>query len=542
MKKIITAFVLCFLCGECFSQAGEWVWMKGDSIPNQLGNFGVQGVPGLTNNPPALYEPCEWTDLNGNFWLFGGYIGPSPSINNLADLWKFNPSTEEWTWVRGPGTINYAGNYGVQGVPSITNQPPSLGFGVATWVDINGDLWLYGGFKPLGSMNTLWKFTIATNTWTWIHGSNVASISPVYGTKGFPSSSNTPGSRAECFNRWIDSIGNLWLFGGLEGGWRNDLWRYSISTNEWTWMSGDSVNNQTGVYGTMGVANASNKPGARQASSSWKDNNDNFWLFGGANQNSRLNDMWMYNTGTNLWTWVSGTNFTNDSGTYAAYCDTSLNYVPAARKEARSCWVDECGNFWLYGGGLDFRNDLWSFNPLKLEWSFANGDSIPNQVPVFGTLGLSSPLNQPGARAGAVAWLGNGEMFLYGGAVNGWYSMYNDLWKYVPDTNCAGCNLYTIIQKNNPPEADELLVFPNPANSSLIISFQSSEKQNIELRIYNTLGEVQLFQSFRTLEKLFEKEINVEKLRNGIYFLQVKTKEGLINKKVMMHHGRTKKF
>ncbi|MEP7170760.1 MAG: hypothetical protein ABI855_15435, partial [Bacteroidota bacterium] len=95
MKKIITVFIFCFLFGECFSQAGEWVWIKGDSVPNQAGSYGVQGVPGPTNNPPSLYEPCEWTDLNGNFWLFGGL---DKVQNGNADLWKYDPTVNEWTW------------------------------------------------------------------------------------------------------------------------------------------------------------------------------------------------------------------------------------------------------------------------------------------------------------------------------------------------------------------------------------------------------------------------------------------------------------
>ena len=34
----------------------------------------------------------------------------------------------------------------------------------------------------------------------------------------------------------------------------------------------------------------------------------------------------------------------------------------------------------------------------------------------------------------------------------------------------------------------------------------------------------------------FEKEINVEKWSEGIYFLQVKTKDGIISRKVMINH------
>ena len=64
-------------------------------------------------------------------------------------------------------------------------------------------------------------------------------------------------------------------------GWLNDLWRYDPATNQWTWMSGSNTTGQTGVYGTKGVPDAANVPGARDASISWTDSYGNMWLFGG---------------------------------------------------------------------------------------------------------------------------------------------------------------------------------------------------------------------------------------------------------------------
>ena len=55
----------------------------------------------------------------------------------------------------------------------------------------------------------------------------------------------------------------------------------STSSTFLTWMKGDNTINQSGIYGTQGVAGAGNKPGARDFSATWKDNNGNLWLFGG---------------------------------------------------------------------------------------------------------------------------------------------------------------------------------------------------------------------------------------------------------------------
>jgi hypothetical protein len=536
MKKIITAFVFCFLCGECFSQAGEWVWVHGDTIAYSNGIFGLQGIPSATNTPPGFYEAAEWRDQQGNFWLFGGYEGNG----FYGDLWRYDPTNNEWTWMKGSSLLNDTGNYGSIGIPNSSNRPYSRGYGAATWVSKNGDLWLFGGNSYVNLTNALWKYEISTNSWTWMHGSSINGTNAIYGNQGIPSPSNTPGVRWECSCTWVDSIGNLWLFGGYNNGIiSNDLWKYDVNINEWTWMKGDSLYNQLGHYGVKGIADTANVPPARKAYCSWLGDDGKFWFFGGNSPlyNRSYNDMWMYNPSSNNWTWMSGTDTVNDNGQYGSKCIASFNKLPKARDENRVRWKDNCGNFWLYGG---FRNnssfnDLWSFNPYNLEWTFVNGNASSNFSPVYGIIGVSSSTNQPGSRGGANSWSNNnGDLFLFGGAVNGWPNPQNDIWKYTPSMNCSECDSLTAIQENN--FTNELLVFPNPTNSSLTISFSSSEKQKIELRIYNTLGKQIYFTKEEITKGKFEKEINVAKWSEGIYFLQVKTKEGNLSRKVIVNH------
>src|SRR5688572_14583417 len=128
---------------------GEWIWIHGTNINGSPGNFGVQGVPSATNDPPCLYEACEWTDLNGNFWLYGGWgagLG-----NPLADLWKYDPITNLWVWIKGPGINGIAPVYGVKGVPALTNTPGARAYGITSWVDLQGNFWLFGGSQQGGS-------------------------------------------------------------------------------------------------------------------------------------------------------------------------------------------------------------------------------------------------------------------------------------------------------------------------------------------------------------------------------------------------------
>ena len=83
----------------------------------------------------------------------------------------------------------------------------------------------------LGDLNDLWEFNPTAGTWEWVKGSNTANAFGVYGTQGVASTSNVPGARQNTIS-WIDSSGNLWVFGGLgfvssdSYGNLSDLWEY----------------------------------------------------------------------------------------------------------------------------------------------------------------------------------------------------------------------------------------------------------------------------------------------------------------------------
>src|SRR2546426_9227943 len=113
-KKIFVLFYSLFLFTDSFSQPGQWVWIHGVNTFNSPGNFGIQGIPSSSNEPPAIYEPCEWTDLSGNFWFYGG-LDDNAGIRIHNDLWKYDPVTNDWTWMTGTHAYNDHGNYGVQG-------------------------------------------------------------------------------------------------------------------------------------------------------------------------------------------------------------------------------------------------------------------------------------------------------------------------------------------------------------------------------------------------------------------------------------------
>jgi N-acetylneuraminic acid mutarotase len=425
------------------STGNQWTWVAGSNLANQQGSYGQQGIPASSNAPPARYGAATWTDAAGNLWLFGGMTAPTSSSDTyFNDLWKF--SGGQWTWVSGSNTPNVRGVYGTLGVLAASNMPGGRTNAVS-WTDNSGNVWLFGGAGLDANgrgedLNDLWRYS--NGQWTWMGGpqTTITGTPGIYGVKGIAAAGNIPGGRADSMG-WTDTAGNFWLFGGLgedsvgNWGFLNDLWKYS--NGQWTWVGGTNIVQQAGVYGTMGVPAAANTPGGREDSATWVDASGNLWLFGGGYNQPlgtlhELNDLWKYSNGQ--WTWMGGSDQPDQPPVYG----TQGVAAPANNPGSRACassWVDGSGNFWLFGGGRGWPNDLWKYSNGQWTWVGGSQASSPG---TYGTLGSSSGTNIPGSRLWAAAWIDHsGQMWLFGGQGNdstgtSTSGYLNDLWMYQP--------------------------------------------------------------------------------------------------------------
>jgi N-acetylneuraminic acid mutarotase len=392
--------------------ANTWTWMGGTStgFPQPyLGPPGVYGTLGTAasgNVPGGRQYAATWTDRNGHFWLFGGdgYDG-SGNSGMLNDLWEFDPSTGLWTWVTGSNTggnnLSITAVYGTLGASAPGNTPGGR-FSAASWIDGNGNLWLFGGTGldangNTGFLNDLWEFNPSTSQWVWIGGSSTVPVNSggsggqtgVYGTRGVAVAGNIPGGRQGA-SAWTDSSGNLWLFGGdgidSQGnpGLLNDLFEFAPSTGQWTWACGSNQVGDAGLAlepcGDLGSSATGYVPGSRMFSTSWTGSNGELWLFGGGSrgiQAAELNDIWVFDTSAKEWTWKggAGTNSTVMGGVYGTLATPSATNIPGGR-DSSARWIDAGANLWLFGGiGNDqansatnlanygYLNDLWAFSP-----------------------------------------------------------------------------------------------------------------------------------------------------------------------------------
>lgn len=445
MQKFTThglfIMILSLIWGSSTAQNTEysWTWING-SNSTRTSVFGVQGVPDANNIPGGGKTDMYTTDSNGNFWLFGGGLGS-------AVLWKNDGNG--WAWIAGTSTdITGSGFYpdpvyGTQGIADPANRP-SVRSGGTIGADSNGNIWLFGGYggDASGNLNTrlndLWKFD-GTN-WTWVSGSQFGNQTAVYGTKGSADPANIPGSRSGHV-MWIDDSDNIWIFGG--DGWAtttpnggqanrlNDLWKYD-GTN-WTWMAGSNGYFQQGIFGTKGVGDPNNTPGARYDGNAWKGNDGDLYLFGGVAHGqvsssgstsslSPINDLWKFD-GTN-WIWLKGADTLRSVGVSGTKGVAHPDNEPSGRAKASVVKLSN-GEVLVHAGygiepstGSYYKelSDTWVFDGT--DWRWQSGPNTANESPNFGTKGVEAPSNTPGSRHSAAIWQRNDELFFFGGRAN----------------------------------------------------------------------------------------------------------------------------
>jgi ELWxxDGT repeat protein len=438
-----------------------WTWKKGQNNSPVSGSSAIQGVFGSGNNPSGRSTCMTWTDASGILWMFGGTSSSSPTV--LNDMWKYDRALGQWAFVKGTVFSGTNGVYGTLGTANAANLPGAR-YGGITWTDASGKLWLLGGFGLGASgstnnyLNDLWRFDPATNMWTWLGGSNATLANGTYGTQGTPSATNIPGARWNGSAAADPATGMVWLFGGFglpatgtSTGNLNDLWRYNPTTGEWTWMKGFNSITSNGSFGTKGVATGTNTPSTRNGCCSWLDKQGRFWVFGGNGNGSNysgyfLGDLWRYDPTTNFWTWMSGSATSVPgpyySGVYGTQARPAATNAPGYRQYPVS-WTDAQGRLWLHGGiGLGAQgitsgdlSDLWCYDIDLNQWAWVKGQQTIQNNGIYGTVGVASAANLPGAREQASSFSGSSassNLWLFGGfgyaATGNSQIRMNDVW------------------------------------------------------------------------------------------------------------------
>lgn len=386
---------------------------------------------GSEDTPAPREGALSWQDDSGKFWVFGG-IGIDDDYNSglFQDLWQYTPSNTTWKLVKGSRKVLLGRSDNAQDIPLPRRD-------AMTWVDKNGDLWLFGGRDYSDNLHydDMWKFTAKSGIWSAISGTGKFNIKSKRGNKKKANTGDFPGSRsaASC---WTDQSGAMWMFGGVSSGenggeddYYNDLWQFDSKKQQWAWISGEDKPNVKTKHGKKGKEDAQIIPSPRMKTAVWYDAAANkLWLYGGYGADTTgargggLADMWNYDIKKDVWTWISGTDALYSDSEYGIIDrETEISH-PGYRYGAIT-WQDRSGNFWLYGGqnrlsgnSISINPFLWRFNMKSQRWA-----------------NMTSPVTANITSGGCSFIDPDGGLMIFGGTKLDPYTLQtrpvNDIWK-----------------------------------------------------------------------------------------------------------------
>lgn len=448
---LLIPFLYCMNSTAQTNAAYKWTWIGGDNSFNNFGIYGDKGVESPTNKPGARAFFYSWMDKDGNFWIFGGHGSAKNSIGNLNDLWRYNVSNNQWTWMAGDSVPNRGAKHSGQNSEASDNTPGARESGTF-WASGDGrELYLFGGFSTYAGYEyygDVWAFNIGSQKWRLIKFSVYDAVGCRGQTFG-PPDQFAPGTYPGCRlgATAVTDGTKAYMFGGSSPNafshqffMFSDYNHYLPQNNQWASIDFPLTLNQPGRY-----TGNNPFPGSRDVANSFV-HNGKFYLFGGwgygafVNNTSplgHLNDVWRYDgrdllTNKPLWTWLKGDSTVNGSGNYGTIGSTDPSNKPRARGHAmlRQGTADQ---YLLFGGivaGGDM-NDLWSYNAATNNWTWLSGSPTANDFGNHGTKGIQSNSNRISARSGTAMWVTQtGDVYIFGGSTI--WGKRNDMWKFSP--------------------------------------------------------------------------------------------------------------
>lgn len=81
---------------------------------------------------------------------------------------------------------------------------------------------------------------------------------------------------------------------------------------------------------------------------------------------------------------------------------------------------------------------------------------------------------------------------------------------------------------------EDVNIFPNPSSNIFNLVFYSKEEQDVSIKIYSSTGNCIYVENKKKLLGKYKKQINLKTKANGIFLLELKTDDGIINKKLIL--------
>jgi len=206
--------------------------------------------------------------------------------------------------------------------------------------------------------------------------------------------------------------------------------------------------------------------------------------------------------------WVDGANFTT-----ADECPNVANLTAYGSTPSRATFDWDASNGVYEFVRIKMRVDTLS-NPMGTDWFLVGGFGVPYGTNTKNKNGLT-----PGQtyRGQARTWCDPN-----GGA-------YNSL---------SWSPLVTWTQPTSRIEGGSALanldVYPNPSRDVFNVAFTSEDVQDLEVRVINVVGEVVYTEDLQQFVGEYTKSIDLGSYTQGVYFLEITTNNGVVNKKLIL--------
>ena len=92
----------------------------------------------------------------------------------------------------------------------------------------------------------------------------------------------------------------------------------------------------------------------------------------------------------------------------------------------------------------------------------------------------------------------------------------------------------TVIRLEGGNTIANLEVYPNPSRDVFNVTFTSETIQDLKVRILNIVGEELINEDLQQFVGQYTKQIDLSNNAKGIYFLEIQTNDGIINKKLIL--------
>mgnify|MGYP006122158769 CR=1 FL=1 len=442
-------FLLLLLRPNNAAAATSWTWASGPRTAS---------APLSSAQPAARCCAQSWT-ASAKLYLFGG-----SSDVFLGDMWSFDPAEPANGWVAVPGGGSFENNTGGN-----ATTPSARSYAV-TWTVSKAsaaadELWMWGGFGAAKAgdvdghlLTDMWRWKVNSSSWEKVSQGRSNALRP------------PPRNWA---NFWSTNSGQtLYIHSGMGGSltpWGgfaepfSDLWRFDVVMNDTTNESGAVVGGAwTKVYdysrSDPGVhyddlPSQKRSPGYRSNAYTAVAPNGrgDLWLYGGeggitqrlsngtviTTTDGDFQDVWRFNVRDQRWSHVAGPRTAMGgpphigcSSNVSGACEpvygvkgmaSNASLPPAEHAGVIFRELASSGSSFFFFGGengseaIGMRNGLWRFDLDAAEWAWVSGAKGYNGAATYGSIGVPSATNTPGARYAGQGWVVGGQGWLFGG-------------------------------------------------------------------------------------------------------------------------------